>query len=91
MRLANPDSLLSAFRRWLVRWIELSPAPGEAWCLRCELNGGKTRVVPIHGWREHVEEHKERGSNRVGMQGCWSGVPDEPDVGDDDSFMGPSI
>jgi hypothetical protein len=44
-------------RRWLARKLDVHPDPGEGWCLRCSLNGGRTRVIPPDSVQVHAQEH----------------------------------
>lgn len=58
-RLTDPNSAVTRLRGWLARRLEPRPAPGEAWCMTCELNGGRTLIVTADGWRAHVERHSD--------------------------------
>jgi hypothetical protein len=53
----DPNSLIVRFRRWLANIIGVRPDPGEGWCLGCKLNGGRTKIIPADGLREHVDQH----------------------------------
>jgi hypothetical protein len=53
----DPNSLIVRFRRWLARAIDVKPDAGEGWCLGCCLNGGRTKVIPGEGLRDHVDLH----------------------------------
>ena len=57
MRQARPDSPVTRLRRWLANRIQVSPAPGEAWCLRCQLNGRHTLIVNADSWTRHARQH----------------------------------
>lgn len=70
--MANPRSVLTRVRLWLVRWLEPEPDPGEAWCVGCSLNGGATIVVPADGHRVHSQFHAdEDGDQVVTMRVTW--------------------
>jgi hypothetical protein len=53
----DPNSIVVKFRRRLARAIDVKPDAGEGWCLSCKLNGGRTKVIPVNGLREHVDLH----------------------------------
>ena len=77
--MADPDSRLTGFRRWLAAVIEPRPDPGEAWCIGCALNGGRTLVVSADEFRDHAAE--PHGGARVSIQATWP--PGEPEVAED--------
>jgi hypothetical protein len=58
-RLISPDAPWTRFRRWLSATIEPRPSAGEAWCMDCVLNAGRTRIVSSSGASLHVERHHE--------------------------------
>jgi hypothetical protein len=62
---SSPYSLLTRLRVRLARRIEPYPDAGEAWCMDCALNGGRTLIVPSSGHREHVELHRGKSSDRT--------------------------
>lgn len=74
--MAKPDSPVTRLRRHLAALIEPSPDPGEAWCVYCTLNDGRTLIVSADGIREHVEQHVP-GSGSVNVRAAWppGGVP----------------
>ena len=55
----NPNSSLTRFRLTLVRWLDPYPDKGEAWCLNCAMNDGKTLIVNASGHLQHVRQHRE--------------------------------
>jgi hypothetical protein len=59
--MADPNSALTRLRRWLVRRLDVRPAPGESWCENCSLNGGRTRVLSADGGPDHAREHIANG------------------------------
>lgn len=70
--MAKPNSALTLIRRILVRIIEPGPDPGEAWCLDCSLNGGRTLVLPADGYKPHAISHAD---GQVQIRACWPGKP----------------
>jgi hypothetical protein len=54
----NPNSLPTKVRIRLSQWIDPHPDKGEAWCMDCTLNGGRTIILNANGHREHVEAHR---------------------------------
>ena len=69
--MADPDSPLTRLRRSLARAIEPGPDPGEAWCVGCALNGGRTLIVSADGFRDHAGEHRELPGELVRIQVAW--------------------
>ena len=57
--MANPYSLLTRIRFSLSRWLDPYPDKGEAWCLDCNLNDGKTLILNANGHSDHLERHRE--------------------------------
>ena len=55
--MADPDSRLTGFRRWLAQRIEPLPDAGEAWCVDCTLNGGRTALLSATGYEDHASRH----------------------------------
>lgn len=55
--MASPTSWLTRVRMVLARWVEPKPDPGEAWCIGCSLNSGRTAVVSAAGHQEHAQVH----------------------------------
>lgn len=53
----------------LARMIEPRPDPGEAWCLNCALNGGRTAILSADGARDHGRQHE--GGGLVRIQIAW--------------------
>ena len=74
--MANPDSELTRFRRRLARLIEPRPAPGEAWCVACALNDGRTLIISADGYQAHAEMHRENDlpGDHVSLQVAWPGA-----------------
>lgn len=71
--MANPNSLLTRFRFHLAQWLDPYPDKGEAWCIECELNGGRTLIVPASGHTRHLETHRssEEKSSNVAIRVNW--------------------
>lgn len=63
--MASPYSPLTRIRARLATWLEPYPDKGEAWCVNCTLNGGRTLIVPATGHAHHVMQHR----GKQGMQG----------------------
>jgi hypothetical protein len=40
------------------RAIEPQPPAGEAWCVNCSLNGGRTLVIPVNRYGPHLQSHQ---------------------------------
>lgn len=57
--MADPNSLLTWARFRVARWIEPMPDPGEAWCMNCMMNGGRTLVVAVNNHRDHSVVHAD--------------------------------
>lgn len=55
--MTDPNSLLTRLRRRLVSWADPGPDVGEAWCVDCTMNAGRTVVLPADGSRKHMELH----------------------------------
>lgn len=58
---ANPNSLITRLRIWLANHLDPMPDPGEGWCIRCSLNGGRTLLTSADGMRDHAEAHGSSG------------------------------
>lgn len=72
MRITDPDSAVTRLRDWLSRKIAPSSVPGEAWCMRCELNNGRTLIVSADGWTDHVRRHHDLpGTHYVSVRASW--------------------
>ncbi len=35
------------------------PDPGEAWCVCCSLNNGRTLILPVDGIKAHTDLHND--------------------------------
>ena len=57
--MANPNSLLVKVRFRLVRWLDPFPDQGEAWCINCVMNDGRTIILSASGHLHHVEQHRK--------------------------------
>lgn len=72
--MANPNSLLTRLRRYAVTRLQPAPDPGEAWCVGCTLNGGRTLIISADGFRDHSAEHtNSEGSGYVEIIARWPG------------------
>lgn len=68
----DPNSLLTRLRRRLAARVEPGPDAGEAWCVDCELNHGRTTVLPADGTSGHLEIHRRHlPEGKVKMQSAW--------------------
>jgi len=67
--MANPYSLLTKIRFALSRRLDPYPDRGEAWCMDCALNGGRTLILNASGHSDHVEAHREASGD-----GEWVGI-----------------
>jgi hypothetical protein len=85
--MANPHSPLTKIRARLATWLEPYPDRGEAWCVNCALNGGRTLIVPATGHARHVMQHRDEQGMRsaVSIRVSWgSAGPHLCDEQDDD-------
>ena len=57
--MANPNTVLTRIRLRLVRWLDPFPDQGEAWCIGCVMNDGRTVILSASGHLPHVEKHHE--------------------------------
>lgn len=64
----KPDSALSRLRRWASDLIDPKPDRGEAWCIQCSLNGGRTLILSADSLVSHREKH---GDDYVRMDARW--------------------
>jgi len=58
--MSNPNSPLTWTRFLLARWLDPYPDKGEAWCIGCELNGGRTLILNAAGHVDHIKKHREQ-------------------------------
>lgn len=56
--MANPYSKLTWLRFHLAHWLDPYPDRGEAWCIGCVLNGGRTLVLNADGHTDHMRAHR---------------------------------
>lgn len=56
--MANPYSRLTKIRFALSRWLDPYPDRGEAWCMDCELNDGRTLILNAAAHAEHLHQHR---------------------------------
>ena len=69
--MANPHSLLTLVRFRLARWVDPYPDKGEAWCMDCVLNGGRTLILNAAGHPVHVAQHRDaidRGETAISIR-----------------------
>lgn len=55
----NPNSPLTRVRLTLVRWLDPYPDKGEAWCMNCVMNDGRTLIMNASGHLHHVRQHRD--------------------------------
>ncbi len=78
--MANPNSLLTGLRFRVCRWLEPYPDKGEAWCMNCTLNGGRTLIMNATGHTEHVEQHRDdsgRSDSNIAIRVNYGYIPVE--------------
>ena len=80
--MANPNTLLVKVRLRLVRWLDPFPDQGEAWCMGCVMNNGRTVIMNADGHLHHVEQHREisEGHPRpdaIAIRVNWGHIPRE--------------
>ncbi len=73
--MAQPNSLLTIVRRWLALKIHPFPDVGEAWCVNCAVNGGKTTIISAMGMEHHINAHDKNDIVRI--EGLWIGGEEE--------------
>lgn len=66
----KPNSRSSRVRKWISRKIDPVPDKGEAWCINCSLNDGRTLVIQTSQIEYHVSTHT--GENAyVRVEAAW--------------------
>ena len=68
--MSNPYSRLTKIRFALSRWLDPYPDKGEAWCMDCVLNDGRTLILNASAHSDHVERHREASDE----SGEWTGI-----------------
>jgi hypothetical protein len=68
--MSNPHSRLTKTRFALSRWLDPYPDKGEAWCMDCTLNDGRTLILNAAAHADHVERHREATEGT----GVWDGI-----------------
>jgi hypothetical protein len=68
--MASPYSRLTKIRFALSRRLDPYPDKGEAWCMDCTLNDGRTLILNASAHSDHVEAHREAS----GKAGLWDGI-----------------
>jgi len=68
--MSNPYSRLTKIRFALSRKLDPYPDKGEAWCMDCVLNDGRTLILNAAAHSDHVEAHREAS----GESGQWIGI-----------------
>lgn len=78
--MASPYSPLTKIRARLATWLEPYPDKGEAWCVNCTLNGGRTLILPATGHTHHVMLHRDQQGmpSTVAIRVNWGAVPVSP-------------
>jgi len=70
--MTRPASALTRLRIRLARALEPRPDPGEAWCLNCAVNNGRTLVLSVDGKDAHLAQH---GDERIEISATWPVAP----------------
>lgn len=82
--MANPNSTWTRVRFLMAQWLDPYPDKGEAWCINCTLNGGRTLILNAAGHTDHVETHRDDSNGKtassIAMRVNWGNVTPE-DVG----------
>jgi hypothetical protein len=76
--MANPNSPLTKIRFILAQKLDPYPDRGEAWCMGCALNDGRTLILNAAGHVDHVEKHRDESTGRtatsIAMRVNWGEV-----------------
>ena len=73
--MSNPYSRLTKIRFALSRKLDPYPDKGEAWCMDCVLNDGRTLILNAAAHSDHVELHREElHRDPSGESGQWVGI-----------------
>lgn len=78
--MANPNSLSTRIRFYLARWLDPYPDRGEAWCMECALNEGRTLILNADGHADHVERHREASGKKftgISIRANYGHIPQE--------------
>ena len=78
--MSNPYSRLTKIRFALVRWLDPYPDKGEAWCVDCELNDGKTLILNAAGHADHLGNHRDTLDDRkktIAIRANYGYIPAE--------------
>jgi hypothetical protein len=59
----DPNSPLTRLRIWIARRADPYPDPGEAWCVGCTRNKGRTLILALGDIPSHVQQHQDDGSD----------------------------
>lgn len=79
--MANPNSAWTRLRLQLAGWLDPCPDRGEAWCMTCALNGGRTLILNAAGHREHAEQHRNSdGDHTIAMRVNYGYIPNTEDT-----------
>ncbi len=70
--MTDPNSSLTRFRRRLAACLDPGPDAGEAWCVNCTLNGGRSLVMPADSSVKHIEMHqRENPKAHIAIKTAW--------------------
>ncbi len=79
--MSNPHSRLTKMRFALSRWLDPYPDRGEAWCMDCVLNDGRTLILNAAAHTDHLERHREAsepdGWVGISIRANFGAVPQE--------------
>lgn len=70
--MAKPNSLLTRIRFRISEAVKPGPDPGEAWCIRCQLQNRRNVVLAVDGTEAHIDQHtEEQPEYHVRIIGEW--------------------
>jgi len=79
--MANPHSRLTKFRFALAQWLDPYPDKGEAWCVDCALNDGRTLILNAIGHTAHVARHRDDSTGKttstIAIRANYGYIPSE--------------
>lgn len=81
--MANPNSLLTKIRFHLARWLDPFPDRGEAWCMDCAVNNGRTLILNANGHADHVRQHTGSGdktTSHISIRANFGYIPPSEDL-----------
>jgi hypothetical protein len=68
----KPNSIITKIRRELANRLQPCPDKGEAWCVNCTLNSGRTAVLSADGISPHTLEHyRINHEDHISILAAW--------------------